>query len=385
VAIADWRTPRLYLSGGKPGTKRFKIDWCWWDDEYNEERHHTGHYTEAARAAFLKAGCERMEKLGLEPLKPERKSRVAMTVREVLAQYHEEHHPNVRPSTRQRYDEHRDILVRSPLGPMQWRRVDEKALAEFGTWARKDWKERSQRTGRGRRPTAKPLEGRTVKKHLSYLRGAFNHVLPTEAHVFKTITRDTRKKFFPKEIAAGTYIPMEDLVEKIVPRLPLWLRNWVMFARVAPTRKGELSNLRREWKRGKNIEINVSKTRAHVMPLTDEMRQYLPPASIKREGLLFVGPRGNSIYGSLQKPWKKACRAAGFPTLRPNDLRHSALTDLCSVPGADLIAIAEAAGTSVTMLEKVYAKHLTVERARGSFEKAEAARQTRRGEEAQNA
>lgn len=72
------------------------------------------------------------------------------------------------------------------------------------------------------------------------------------------------------------------------------------------------------------LRLGDSKTGAKVIPIGAPACQVLANvAAIEGSAFVFPAEKGDSHFQGVEKVWRKAREAAGFPTLRLHDLRHS--------------------------------------------------------------
>ena len=128
--------------------------------------------------------------------------------------------------------------------------------------------------------------------------------------------------------------------EAVLAKLPEDLRDVALFAYSAGWRRGEIAGMRWENvdRAGGEIRLPDSKNgEGRVLPLDDELLALVSRRWEAREYEGFRGERCISPYVfhrlgvprlNFNKRWRKACRAAGFPTKLFHDFRRTAVRDL---------------------------------------------------------
>lgn len=100
--------------------------------------------------------------------------------------------------------------------------------------------------------------------------------------------------------------------------------------------------------------------RARVIPITENLRQWLQEYGGRGDGPIVPGGR------DWHHKWAAMRGEHGLPSLPPNGLRHSYASYASRVTG-DLGAVAQAAGHSVAVLQSTYRSLVTTEAARAWF------------------
>ena len=133
----------------------------------------------------------------------------------------------------------------------------------------------------------------------------------------------------------------QDELDRLMRKLPGWVRPAAIFARFTGARRGEVFGL--TWNdvdTGRGLirfRDTKSGTDAHV-EMNGTVRALLAslPKPINRAQRVFNTVDNNySGWGKLSRAWDAACKAAKIEDFRWHDLRHQAATDLLTL-GADL-------------------------------------------------
>jgi integrase len=356
------QAPRFKIQGQPDGTYLLIVRWSDRTGHRIRTRHEYGTETAAAKAQAI--AQQRIEG-GLTPFAM--LEAAPMTVREALAEYHTQHVGDTAPRSQQRMAEHRRELE-ALLGDVEVEALTFADLLEYRRARRADYKSRTKRT----------LSDVTVKKELSHLRAAFRFVKVCDRvrfHVFEKLTRDARADLFPPEGKSAGQVIEAEALDAILATLHPVYAVIVRFLRATGARKGEACGLIWSDVRRDRIVLRDewgNKTGTREIPLVESTRALLPPRNIDGSALVFEAPEGGSAYHGLGQAWDEARRAAGHPTLRLHDLRHTVATELDEY--GDRTGMKAALGMSDATVSR-YAEHKRFDRSVALFARAEANRQ----------
>jgi len=347
------RAPKFHIIQMDDG--RWRLDITSVDPDGARRRRRLRFDTERAAISARARARERCED-GLTPFEEERET---VTVRDVLALYHGEHIPDVRPNSQARAKEHRTELEKV-LGDAEAERLSYEELLRYRRQRKDDYKRRTERA----------LSDVTVKKELSHLRAGLRFAKVNKKirfHVFEELTRDTRSNLFPSENEGAGQLIEDAVFEAIVSHLVPMYRPAVRFMRESGMRKGEVCGLR--WSDVKADRVVLSdrpgnKTGGRAVPLTAEMKALFPPRRLDASALVFATAEGGSLYHGLGQGWDEARRKAGYPTLRLHDIRHTVATELDEL--GDRRALEVSLGMSGATVER-YVKHHDFKRTSALF------------------
>ena len=164
----------------------------------------------------------------------------------------------------------------------------------------------------------------------------------------------------PELSAPPALVPTLDIVNRVIKLIPEHQRQAFIFMRETGCRRGQALRLR------------------HSQVLRNERRVLLPKPKGGRWRYLFLteaalaaidhipdvcefvwfNPKTMRPWSDLAKPWLKARKAAGYPWLKPKDLRRFYGIRLAEAEGVEMHHIQAALGhASVTTTEKHYAHY----------------------------
>jgi integrase len=199
----------------------------------------------------------------------------------------------------------------------------------------------------------------TANRIIECVRAAFNLALALKLLKENPIT----KARFPKakESPRDRYLNEDErtrLLNVIEAQRP-YLLPFVRYSLLVPTRKSELTGLKREAYNAFTNTVYVPKSKAGIpihKPVPDEMKEYFQGVPAACPWLFYrQDKKGFHPLGDCKKAFQSCVKAAGLQNIRVHDLRHVAASDLCALGNSER-SIMDIAGWKTPMLSAYWHK-----------------------------
>jgi integrase len=200
----------------------------------------------------------------------------------------------------------------------------------------------------------------TANRIIECVRAAFNLALALKLLKENPIT----KARFPKakESPRDRYLNEDErtrLLNVIEAQRP-YLLPFVRYSLLVPTRKSELTGLKREAYNAFTNTVYVPKSKAGIpihKPVPEEMKEYFQGVPAACPWLFYRQDKKGGFHplGDCKKAFQSCVKAAGLQNVRVHDLRHVAASDLCAFGNSER-AIMDIAGWKTPMLSTYWHK-----------------------------